>query len=192
MYFHALIFVQTRLSESILTTKYLRFTVYYIYTHAALNIPRDPVCIVAKSIMVNVVLTRNAEMGEVIPVEIDNMRLDCNVGEGEPKFRAELEAEWKKELEERIESERRQEDEEKLLKDIRQGMEGYWRRELEQKVSSKEEARMEQLQLAWRRQWEKDMEKKRKMQLERQKKGRDKEGTAGGVVEETMGSEDGE
>ena len=41
--------------------------------------------------MANMVVTRNTEMGEVIPVEIENMRLDCKVGEGEPKCTEELE-----------------------------------------------------------------------------------------------------
>ena len=60
----------------------------------------------------------------------------------------------------------RLEDEAKVLREIRQGVGGSWRRELEQKVSSEEEARMEQLQVVWRRQWEESMEKERKMQLE--------------------------
>ena len=73
-----------------------------------------------------------------------------------------------------MESERRPErnvDEAKLIREIRQEMEGTWRRELEQKVSS-EEARMKQLQVAWRRQWE-DMEsgeKERQTQWEDRKK----------------------
>ena len=103
-------------------------------------------------------------MGEVIPVEIENVRLDCKVGGGKPKSRGELEAVWRKELE-RMETEQRLEDEAKVLREIRQGVGGSWRRELEQKVSS-EEARMEQLQVVWRRQWEESMEKESKMQLE--------------------------
>ena len=55
--------------------------------------------VVAKSIVANVVLKRNAEVGESFPVEIENAQLDWKVGGGEQKERKELEAEWRRELE---------------------------------------------------------------------------------------------
>ena len=61
-------------------------------------------------------------MEEVIPVEIENVRVDCKVGGDEPKSREELEAQWRGVWEKRMEGEQRQErnmDEAKLIREIR-------------------------------------------------------------------------
>ena len=52
---------------------------------------------VAKSITAHVVLKQDAKKGEVVPVEIENVRLDCKVGGGEEaKMREEMEAQWRR------------------------------------------------------------------------------------------------
>ena len=90
--------------------------------------------VAAKSIVANVVLKRNAEVGESFPVEIQNAQLDCRVGGGgEQKERKELEAEWRRELENGIQTrmteqwrKERNASEERLIREIREGIEATW------------------------------------------------------------------
>ena len=103
--------------------------------------------VVAKSVVANVVLKWNAEVGEGFPVEIGNAQLDCRVGGGEEqKERKELEAEWRREWEKSMEArmteqwrKERNTSEERPIREIREGIEVTWRREWDQKIEIEEQ-----------------------------------------------------